>query len=768
MRPRSPRLSQQPVPASSLAGATVSPPRLPQGRGPHGPDKDRVPATGDHRHGALVDVGADFFSAAELAALELPGLPPRREHISRLASKLSWQHRQRSGNGGGREFALLALPDQARAEILRRRLVEAASKATGTKGRIRSALPVIANLRDAQAQTLSARTVLLSLFDRFRGERSDRATLAPFVEAFERGLLDLPDWAKARVRRLSVRTLKRWLANRRAGRDHALAGKVQAGRLSVLDRSPEAADWLIGALIDQPHHSNEQFAAFLAIEFAQGVPDEDGLLMPRPGARAVGRFLARWKNDPLNRQTLTMLADPDRWKSHFRFAGGDMSAGIVRLNQRWQIDASPADALCLDGRHSIYILIDLYSRRMMGLVTRTPRTTASLLLIKRACEAWGVPETIVTDNGSDFTSQHFVDALMRLGVHHHTAPPYSPEKKAFIERGIGTVQRGLMRMLPGFAGHNVAERSRIEKRKAFSQRLGESDADLFSVALTGAELQARLEAWLFNVYGRKPHRGLRGETPELRALQAMESQQVRFADPAAIGMLLMPPPSDGPVRVVTKKGVAVGGLDYYCDGLLVGQRVQVRLDPADYGQVYLYTDTNPWIFLGIGLNPDVAGIDRAEMTGRVRAAQDTMVKAHRAELRALKRATDLPAVVTRLIGNAPAPQSPPEGHDTHDTPDLVEAAIAAVAEGARPRKEAAPVTEEEAARHQAFVTDFQSAREARQIEETAEEKYARWKKLAEVVASGGEISADSRQWFEIYAKGPQWRAQRAMEEEFGA
>lgn len=765
-RPRSPRLSQQPVPASSLAGATVSPARLPQRRAPVGPDDDRVPATGDHR-GALVDVGADFFTAAELAALELPGLPRRREHISRLASKRTWQHRQRSGNGGGREFALVALPDQTRAEILRRRLVEAASKATGTEGRVRSGLPIIANLKDAQAQTLSARTVLLSLFDRFRGDRSDRATLAPFVEAFERGLLDLPDWVKARVRRLGVRTLAGWLADRRAGRDHALAGKAQAGRLSTFDRSPEAADWLIGALIDQPHHSHEQFASFLAIEFADGVPDEDGLLMPRPSARAVGRFLDKWKNDPLNRQTLTMLADPDRWKSHFRFAGGDMSAGIVRLNQRWQIDASPADALCLDGRYSIYIVIDLYSRRMMGLVTRTPRTTASLLLIKRACEAWGVPEVIVTDNGSDFTSLHFVDALRRLGVHHVLAPPYTPEKKAFIERGIGTVQRGLMRMLPGFAGHNVGERSKIEKRVAFSQRLGEDEARLFSVALDGAALQQRLEAWLFNVYGRRPHRGLKGETPELRALQAPNVDQVKWADPAAIGMLLMPPPTDGPVRVVTKKGVAIGGLDYYCDGLLVGQRVQVRLDPADYGQAYLYTDTNPWIFLGIGLNPDVAGIDRAEMTGRVRAAQDAMVKAHRAELRQLKRATNLPAVVTRLIGGAPTPMPPPADAPAHETPDLVEAAIAAAAEGARPRKVEVPVTAEEAERHQAFVTDFQSAREARQIEETPEEKYARWKKLGEIVEAGGEISAESRAWFDRYATTPQWRAQRSMEEEFG-
>lgn len=761
-RTRSTRLSQQPAPASSLAGATVSPRALSKGRAPDGPDNDRVPATGDHR-GALVDVGADFFTAADLAALGLPGLPRLRQHVSRLASKSGWPFQNRAGKGGGREFALATLPEKARNEILRRRLIDSASH-----GGREIAPPAIDNLNADQAARLSARTFVLKEFDKFRGDRSLRSTLPLFVEAIRARALDLPAWTQLHVKHLSVRTLRRWHDARAAKRTANLAGGGRRGPLPVFDRSPEAADWLIGALIDQPHQSNERFAEYLGVEFPLGIPDDNGLLMPAPGVRAVGRFLDRWKNDPLNRQTLVMLSDPDRWKSHYRFAGGDASAGIVRLNQRWQIDASPADVLCSDGRHSIYIVIDIYSRRMMGLVTRTPRTTASLLLIKRACEAWGVPEVIVTDNGSDFTSAHFVDALMRLGVHHHTAPPYSPEKKAFIERGIGTVQRGLMSMLKGFVGHSVADRSKIEQGRAFSQRLGESDDILFSVSLDGAQLQERLERWLFNVYGRKPHRGLKGESPELRALMAAQTQQVKFANDAAIGMLLMPPPSDGPVRMVTKKGVAVGGLDYWSDGLMVGQRVQVRLDPADYGQIYLYTDTNPWVFLGIGRNPDLAGLDRAEMTGRVRAAQDEMVKAHRAELRALKRATNLPAVVTRLIGPAVTPQARPHGHGAHETPDLVEAAIAAATEGARPIKPVALVTEEEAAAHRLFVTDFQSAREQRQLEETAEEKYARWKKLAEVVETGGEISDESRAWFERYAKTPQWRAQRGMEEEFGA
>jgi len=90
------RLSQQPVPAPP-AGATVSPARVtPQTDArSSSPDANRVPATGDQEGGLMVSVGADFFTAAELAALKLPGLPQRREHISRLASRADWTYRTR-------------------------------------------------------------------------------------------------------------------------------------------------------------------------------------------------------------------------------------------------------------------------------------------------------------------------------------------------------------------------------------------------------------------------------------------------------------------------------------------------------------------------------------------------------------------------------------------------------------------------------------------------------------------------------------------------
>jgi len=41
-----------------------------------------------------------------------------------------------------------------------------------------------------------------------------------------------------------------------------------------------------------------------------------------------------------------------------------------------------------------------------------------------------------------------------------------------IERFFGTFTRDLVELVDGFVGHNVDQRSRIEDRKAFAQRIG--------------------------------------------------------------------------------------------------------------------------------------------------------------------------------------------------------------------------------------------------------------------------------------------------------
>jgi transposase InsO family protein len=476
-----------------------------------------------------------------------------------------------------------------------------------------------------------------------------------------------------------------------------------------------------------------------------------------PSPRAIGRFIAGCMSDPLFRSAFVSLTDPDGWKNKFRPAFGNASEDVKHLNQRWEMDASPADVMCTDGRYSLYVVIDVYSRDMMSLVVPTPRSDASLLAFARACAAWGLPDELVTDKGSDFVSYQFKDAMRRIGVVQTAKGPYMPERKPHVERVIKTIQHGMMPLLFGYIGHNPGERSKIEKRKSFAQRQGESDHKLFDVSLTGAELQACLDAGVAK-YRRRKHRTLR-TTPELRAQQGEADRARRLPEDAQLGILLMPPPYDSPTRVVTKKGVSVGGLDYFNVDLLPGQVVQVRLDPADLGKVHLFTDADPWEYIGAAVNLEMAGKSRAAAASAWAAAAKALVKEQRARLRSMRRRIDLKAIAA-----APALLL---GQDSADFNGRVTAAAAQILKPPRP----APValTEEEKAAHAEFVAGFKRPQERPLTDdEEREQRLQRFRTLRTAIGAGEEVDAESLSWFEVYSTTPECRGELTVEEAFAA
>ena len=71
-----------------------------------------------------------YYSAAALARLRLPGLPSTESGMKRCAKRGCWRFRERVGNGGGIEYAVSSLPDEARSELMSRLVAEAPAPAT--------------------------------------------------------------------------------------------------------------------------------------------------------------------------------------------------------------------------------------------------------------------------------------------------------------------------------------------------------------------------------------------------------------------------------------------------------------------------------------------------------------------------------------------------------------------------------------------------------------------------------------------------------------
>ena len=111
-------------------------------------------------------------------------------------------------------------------------------------------------------------------------------------------------------------------------------------------------------------------------------------------------------------------------------------------------------------------------------------------------------------------------------------------------------------------------------------------------------------------------------------------------DPRALDILLAEPVSGGGTRTVQKDGLHVEGGIYIAAelGPLVGERVQVRRDPADYGRVYVFQigpNDTMGAFVCIAEDPVRTGVDREEV------AREARRLAREADKEARKWARDL-------------------------------------------------------------------------------------------------------------------------------
>jgi transposase InsO family protein len=711
-----------------------------------------------------------WFTAAEFAALAeagaMPGLPASKRGMNALIDREGWASRPglarpRPGKGGGDEFHLDNLP-------LSTRLAWAARHFSVTADDLRPAVTEGDGLTGRARAERDARLVILRLADRFRVDQalSIAAADALFAGLFNAGSIDLPAWIREHVARVSPRSLARWRSAREAGAD-ALAvdrGSARKGT-SQLDRALDGAvrTYALAAIAKMPKLDTGTLKEALEAEFP-------GIAIPP--LRTLQRQLAVWRQEYKNE--LMLLTDPDGYRSKVEFAAVGATRA-ERLNQLWQIDASPADIMLTEGRHSIYLAIDAAPRRIKVLVTPTPRAAAVGLLIRKCILAWGVPEVIKTDNGSDFVARSTERLLAALGIAVELSRPYEPRAKGMVERAIGTFQRDLSG-LPGFLGHNVADQSRLRNRKAFAARLGADEAELFGVDMSAAEFQAWCDDWSDRIYGSTPHSALGGRSP-LQAAAGLPGK-VRQVDARALDVLLAPVAGGDGMRTVTKTGVRVGGSHYLTSAAMPGDIVFCRMDPADLGRLWLFAPDGE-TYLGEAVCPALAGLDPVETIARVRAEQKAYVDGRVKDIRKAMRkigprdvADAMRAAASERIGNVVAFPRPGKAHET---PALTAAAAAVTPRQPQPLTGRAAEIHQEMQR-EAPPSGLPAISPARgeigssgvaRLPDSREQRFRRALALEERRAAGEPVSADDLMWLGGYQAGSEYRAMRVMFDEFG-
>lgn len=695
-----------------------------------------------------------WMTLSELAIARLPGLPATRQGLAARADREDWSARRglarmRLSQGGGMEFSVEILPQEAQAELVKRRGLMPDGPAIPV--RVEDGLPA-----EDQARR-DARLWALAAVEQFARTNSLKAKPADLLwsAAYNAGNISAPDWVASEIRSASREQLRTWRKIRATEGDDAL-GRDDRGRKSLLDTAldGEIRAFCLAVMAAKPFVSAKHVRAAVIARFQDR-------LERLPGVRDVQRAMQRWEVE--YRNELLRLRDPDAYRSKVEFSATG-STRAENLNDLWQVDASPADVM-LHGkrRHSIYMCVDIYSRRTIVLVTRTPRASAVGALIRKAILAWGVPRKIKTDNGSDFTANSTVRLFDALGIEIELSPPYQPKSKGNVERVIGTFQRDLA-TCPGFIGHSVADRKVLENRKAFNRRLGTKAEALFDVEMDLPEFQSWCDSWTDIIYGHAPHESLRRKSP-FAVAAAWRGTIHRIEHPQALDILLAPIAGNDGIRTVTKTGVRVDHHHYYTAAAMPGTRVLVRMDPTDLGRILLFAeDGEAW--LGEGICPQLAGLDPVATIQKVKAAQKAYEQDRltdiRREMRKIGPRTVSDALLREGERRAAGVVAFPQRSESVSTPALRAAAEALVRGPVAPT---APLPDLDA-RRAAVLGDAIPI--TPKPTELPRDRFRRALALEAAQRAGGALNPADEAWLQIYQTQPEYRAQRMIVEEFGA
>ena len=84
----------------------------------------------------------------------------------------------------------------------------------------------------------------------------------------------------------------------------------------------------------------------------------------------------------------------------------------------------------------LLILVDAHSKWMEVHPVTTATSSITIEHLRVILATHGLPEMLVTDNGSVFTSSDFKDFTKRTGIRHVTSAPYHPASNGLAVRAV--------------------------------------------------------------------------------------------------------------------------------------------------------------------------------------------------------------------------------------------------------------------------------------------------------------------------------------------
>jgi putative transposase len=266
-----------------------------------------------------------------------------------------------------------------------------------------------------------------------------------------------------------------------------------------------------------------------------------------------------------------------------------------------EIDHTPIDLFAVDattflplGRPLLTIMIDRKSRMLLGIFVSfgTPSTEAVMQCMRHAIvpkdyireryprvegewPCYGLPETLVCDNGLEFHSKALEQACFELGIILQFCPKKKPYFKGRVERAFRSIAQNFFHAQPGTSLANWMDRHGYDPLK--------------TAVATFDELMHALHIWIVDVYSAQYHRtlkrppiavwkdGVLDNPPRLPDLHVLETALTEFE-----------------ARTLWHYGIELFNLRYNSRELgmvrmQLGEKVsvQVRYNRSDIGHIYV-------------------------------------------------------------------------------------------------------------------------------------------------------------------------------------
>uniref|UniRef100_A0A914XSI1 RNA-directed DNA polymerase n=1 Tax=Plectus sambesii TaxID=2011161 RepID=A0A914XSI1_9BILA len=116
--------------------------------------------------------------------------------------------------------------------------------------------------------------------------------------------------------------------------------------------------------------------------------------------------------------------------------------------QSWPKPTQPWDRVHADyagplnGRWYL-VVVDAFSKWVEILESTSITTDVTINSLNKLFTSFGMPRTLITDNGTQFTSHCFIDFCRRNGIDHVRSPPFHPQSNGQAGRFVDTFKRGI-------------------------------------------------------------------------------------------------------------------------------------------------------------------------------------------------------------------------------------------------------------------------------------------------------------------------------------